>query len=439
MIIFLLLPFQLLYGQFIQQPLFKDTVKSLRIGDRVPEVLLQKILGQGVITSQSLRAYDGQLLLIDFWATNCSGCIQSLPKLDSLQQLFGNQIHVLLSTYEKEQAVRTFMARNPIAKKLLLTTVVEDNELGAYFEHRSIPHVVWIWKGSVVAITGTEYINGSNIRAVLQGQPVHWPVKNELTLYDYEQPLLQAINNRDFTHNRLQYSALLGYQDGVASRVGITVDTVQKTRRAYLINVPIVNAYFLLYMRTMDIFQLQRPHLFLTPNQLIVEGAPRSDFWFERAVSGYKAAWEREHDISLEVVVADTGQNDTAMYRFMIGELNRLLGVEGGFERRNMECLVLKKVQGDRQRKPETATNEAANALAVLTNQGTDAGNLVYHMNLQAGNPPVFDDSGYNGKLHLDTTEWTDVVQLTKLLRPFGLTLVRQQRKVDLLVIRKHP
>ncbi|GGG79967.1 hypothetical protein GCM10007415_10360 [Parapedobacter pyrenivorans] len=425
-------------AQFLEQPLFQNSTTSVSVGDRIPDISLPYVLDNGIVHEQALRDFDDRLLIIDFWSTYCSGCIKSFPKLDSLQRLFGDRIHVLLSTYQDEALVRQFMEKNPIGQRIKLPTVIQDTTLGGHFPHRSIPHIVWINKGVVTAITSTEYINKENVQMILDGKPVNWPVKNEKNGYDYNKPLLQLTTNRQFTDKKLQYTALMGYQDGLSGKLDISVDSISGTRRGYIINLPIVNAYFLLQMKTLDIFALHRPHLFLTPNQLVVEGLDINDIWYDRKVSGYQAAWEREHDLSLEVVLQDTNQSEQDIYLFMIAELNRLLGITARFERRTVDCWILRKISDTETSPSKTILSTTPeDAFKSLVGQGSPASDMVYRMNCQTGNPPVFDESGYLGKLDLNNPEWSDISRLNIKLKKQGLKFVSAKRNVDLFVIRK--
>lgn len=427
-----------IYGQGISQPIFATDVSELSIGDELPDLLIEKVFSGGEAMPQRLHHFNDRLLIIDFWSTYCVGCIRSFPKLDSLQRLFDGRIQILLSTYQTEKVVSSFMEKNHIGRRIDLPSVVDDKILGAYFPHRSIPHVVWINKGVVVAITGTEYVNAENIQRVLDGKSGRWPVKNEVIDYDYSQPFLQLVNDRGFNQGTTQYTALLGYQDGLLSKLDIAVDSLQGTRRGYLINLPVINAYFLLYMKTMDIFSLRRPHVFITPNQLIVEGAELSRFWYDREVSGYQAAWERENSFTLEVALPDRNQSDTTIYQFMIKELNRVLGLEAGFERRAIECLVLRPLSKEEDGAMDTERpSSAEEALQAMLGKQRPISNLVYKMNLTSGNPPVFDESEYAGEVEFQVDDWTDIAKINRKLKPLGLCLSRRHMEVDLFVVRK--
>lgn len=75
------------------------------LGDAAPNVLLTKIDGKPV----SIRSLRGHLVLLDFWATWCGPCKESLPHSDELQKLYGAKgLVVLAVTAEEPTLVRRF-------------------------------------------------------------------------------------------------------------------------------------------------------------------------------------------------------------------------------------------------------------------------------------------------------------------------------------------
>ena len=78
-----------------QQP----ALKSITIGDTVPDITITHVYNYHDSTIK-LSGLKGKLVILDFWATWCSGCVQELPKLDSLQKEFANKMQILLINQE---------------------------------------------------------------------------------------------------------------------------------------------------------------------------------------------------------------------------------------------------------------------------------------------------------------------------------------------------
>src|SRR6185437_11984299 len=76
--------------------LFAQTVAGpgLRVGEKVPDVVVGNIINYKYKTAR-LSDFKGKLLILDFWATWCSGCIRAMPKMEALEQQFNGRLQVL--------------------------------------------------------------------------------------------------------------------------------------------------------------------------------------------------------------------------------------------------------------------------------------------------------------------------------------------------------
>ena len=166
-----------------QQP----ALKPLTIGDTVPDITISKIINYKT-TSAKLSDFKGKLVILDFWAVWCSGCIQGMPKLDSLQKEFKNKLQVILindegerSTLENEKKTKAFFDNLEIKSNgsfTLPSSLKRIDSLEKLFPHIFIPHYVWVGpKGKVIAITNSQEINRENIKAVSDGSPEKMPLK----------------------------------------------------------------------------------------------------------------------------------------------------------------------------------------------------------------------------------------------------------------------
>lgn len=84
----------------------------LTVGSKIPEVKALNLRG----IEESIRDYDGQAVLLDFWATWCGPCIASLPKLTALSEaLPENDFEVLsISVDEKIETIEEFQSQKPM-------------------------------------------------------------------------------------------------------------------------------------------------------------------------------------------------------------------------------------------------------------------------------------------------------------------------------------
>lgn len=419
--------------------IFAGTVNAqdmeLKIGDRLPDFAIEKAINSA---GKTLRTSDfkDKLLIVDFWATNCSGCVAALPKMEALQKQFGEKLMVLPVTYEKETPVLTFWKNNKYTKSLSLPSVVEDKKFSSLFKHRSIPHEVWVYKGVVIGITTADYVDEHNIRLVLEGKKVDWPVKNDFYRFDaFREPLFPLDPMQlDTGSTFVKYAAISGYRSGVNSEglsggAGIVRDPVKKTIRTFFLNQPIWTSYQLLtqQVQALQSVPLTKPSASgISPNEVAWEVLDRTRYNWNKAL-GYEQDWVRDNAICYESVNPDTGQTDLDVKRATISDLNRLLGLNVRWEKRVEKVLLLTTMSA--QSRP--AINPADKT--ILPND------LVYMLNLQQTNPYVFNEIKDNPKqkLTINIKDWTDITAVQKAIAPYGLALKEEERLVDKLVFAK--
>jgi thiol-disulfide isomerase/thioredoxin len=227
----------------------RGNITPLKTGEKLPPTPPFKALNNN---SRAINLADdkGKLLIIDFWATSCSGCIVGMPRLDSLQKVFGDKIAIIPVTYEKAEAITRFQAANAFLKQAGVSkfkTIVEDKSLHALFPHRLLPHEVWIdGTGTILGFTDGIDVTAENIRAVLAGKPLPVPQKKDVLDYDKRKPLM--VNNNGAPDTAYRYRSIFsGELNGINSGLEISRDTVLKLVHVRATNVDARYLYILAY------------------------------------------------------------------------------------------------------------------------------------------------------------------------------------------------
>src|SRR5450432_2351570 len=81
---------------------FNASGQALLPGDKLPEILLTNVLNkeEGKL---NINEYKGKLLILDFWATNCTGCLKKIPLINSLQNEYNDKVQfILVNTQSKD-------------------------------------------------------------------------------------------------------------------------------------------------------------------------------------------------------------------------------------------------------------------------------------------------------------------------------------------------
>lgn len=87
---------------------------AIEIGQSAPELSLPALVAGEAI---SLRAHRGKVVYLDFWASWCEPCRESMPVLDELQKRYGKEGFVIVGVnldMETEWATR-FLEKRPVS------------------------------------------------------------------------------------------------------------------------------------------------------------------------------------------------------------------------------------------------------------------------------------------------------------------------------------
>lgn len=105
-ILILLLALSAVGGFVVYQYVLKKPPEQALHGMR-PEFVLQDVDGQ----PRSITEWDGQALIVNFWATWCRPCLREIPLLNSLQSRLGGQsVQVIGIAVDEIDEVRRFMS-----------------------------------------------------------------------------------------------------------------------------------------------------------------------------------------------------------------------------------------------------------------------------------------------------------------------------------------
>lgn len=433
------------------QKLPVNQVKGLRIGDKVPNIPLAKIVEtDGKVRSAQMADYFDRLLILDFMYTSCGSCIEGLPKKDHLQRQFGDQVKIMVAVggeiyapgilkRENEDFIRKFLTNKKSflsRKNVQLPWVVENRLLNEYFPHQLVSHLVWIYKGRLVAITEQDYVTAENIQTILDGKQNDWPVKNDFTPpVDIKTPLIRQ-NMDKFTGDKTlhRYAAIYScYQDGIFTKTGTARDSVNHLRRDYIINLPILNIYINKWRTVTNNAKL------LMPSHIVLEVKNPLKYVYQEDSTEPNLVVRRRIRICYESSGPDTSQTDQEAAYATIKDLDNLLGLYGRYEKRKMKVLILVRMGFTDSMRTKVNGGENFGEFKTphiqLSNVGLN--NIVWKLNQFYGNPPVFDETGYKGNVDMDfiLNSWQDIPSVRKALKKYGLDLKEEERELEVFVL----
>lgn len=95
---------------------------------------------------RNIKEWDGQVILLNFWATWCPPCLSEIPGFVELQDQYGEQgFQVIGIAIDEEEAVREFVARLKINYPVMAAEF-EALELSSRYGNRmgALPYSVFI-------------------------------------------------------------------------------------------------------------------------------------------------------------------------------------------------------------------------------------------------------------------------------------------------------
>lgn len=407
---------------------FSQAQQPLSIGDPVPDIKFDTVIHypSGKV---KLSDFKGKLIILDFWATWCSSCLHAFPKMDSLQQLFGDQLKVLLvnnkNTRDDLSKVQAFFQKwqARTGKPLSLTTIVNDTITENLFPHQLIPQYVWIGKdGRVLAITSSEEVTAHNIRSVLNGDPLSFIMKRD---QNTGRPIFASPDLP--LSNLVNYAVLIkGWFEGLPSGNRVRERDGVICGRA-MTNTSLLDMY-LTVAKKMDAS--------IDSKRVIVNTKDSADVFAPPPGSEERESWYKAHAYSLDLIVPkeDAGQ----LYERILQLLNQYSGYCAKFENRKMKCWVLVannprklKTKGGKQENRLWERNKPSLQNARLSVLGN------YLNSLTEISEVVVDGTGVVQNVDVQFDQpFSDLRSVRQNLAQYGLELKHEERALRVFVIR---
>ncbi len=441
-----------------------DTVKPLKIGDKVPDIVFNEMLNYHV-PSARLSDFKGKLVILDFWNTGCTGCIQAFPKAHRLQKEFNDEIQII--TVGKQGAdyphtlIKPFMERKKGTKYALElpTAVMELNNqaakevftyMVAAFQISGFPQLVWIDKyGIYRANTRGEYLSSDCINAVLRDTDSQLPFSPAMRPQSFDELefLIKTGNGRETFG-----SAFSRYIDTLGSYNLLGIRKTNKTDnwRVYCVNRPVIDCYKMIYQDSIEGLLGDYGN-----RNVIIESSRPDDFYKgtidKRPLLGFDYhAFEKKYHYSYELILSgETSKNE--VFTRLVEDFDRFFHIKSGIETRSMKCLALV-ISEDKSkivtaRKAENPTSGYSNDYEDMFMKNWSINQVIGILEGRLPSFKIIDDTGFKGKIDisipssffnddiadLDSKEFAS---LRARLLSFGLDLKVVNRSMPVLVLK---
>lgn len=385
-----------------------DFSKALRVTDAfVPPNAVQQMRGDG--KSINLQKLENKVVILDFFDTFCGTCIHMMPKLQKIQDRLKDKVQIITVAWQDRTTLEKFFKNNEYLKenKVNLPVIYSDLYLKTRFPHQSVPHVVFLFKGKVQAITGSDFITDENILDLYNKGFVNVPLKDDFGKGD-----LIALGKNDIQIKGM--IKLSGYQNGVPfESFRRQKDILTGLQKTSFYNVSIYSAVLSTWAK------IEKSDYIPRPERLVLNVKDPSRY---EDINNIGDVWYIKNAISYERLDA-IQLIDSAQARVVLQDLHNFLGIRTYKAMNRIECLILKRGNV----KPYTGLApmkgmeyEGTSVLAVMTDLGRQF-------------PPVLDLVKSRDKIKLGN--YSNLEELNEQLAVYGIVAEIGMGEQEVLVI----
>jgi len=404
------------------------------IGKQCPDVTLN-IFQDGKVKKAKISDYRGKFLIIDFWATWCVPCINSLSRLNKIQADLGDKVQVLPMSSESRDVISKFIANRNKEQPFILPTAIDEQKLHEYFTHSFIPFTIILNKeGVVISMPNSEEVTEDNLRKIISDE--HASIRQTTdngSGHDFN-PNQPLYSQPKFNTTGIYYSQLSRYNKDLPGMAHVQEfkDSVLGGRITVL-NVSVASLYGFAFGKfgpatDTDAYIDPSRMIFLTKDsdQMIRPKSTNRDDWFQKYAYSY------------ELVVPNYLTEKA--HSIMVSDLERFFPYTATREKRRRLCWVLQTLGGKKYPKSQGGTENADVELDSVNLRNSSLTQFDYIMEkkfLAWTHLPFVDETGINYDIDLQLeVKVTDPVALKAALNAVGLDLKKEERLINIVVIR---
>jgi thiol-disulfide isomerase/thioredoxin len=410
--------------------------QRISIGQKVPDVMLKNVINYPK-DQMRLSDFKGKLIILSFWGTICSSCIEEIPELISLQKEFKNKIQIIAVNQEGRDLTVKFLQQRKSFFIPNFPFVTQDTILSRiFFPHAGDPFLVWIDSADVVRylLPYSPYAaTAKYIRQFLSGQ------HPKLPSYQTDTYIHSLMNDR--WKNKVTYYSYISHWIP-----GIQIGNGEAKQGSVEISADRASAVEL-YIQAFDEFN---KHDFNRPGTLCLDF--KDSFKYVRPKKYDPThSWATRYAYNYQLLLPASKKKDR--FRIMQQDLLRYFGLDARVVKKNVKCWVLVRTSKvDKLHTLGGATKFNLRMSNMISPVATPVRGLVnepYWLlsnDLQAWveyrwKAPFVDSTDYNKNERVDfhlkgsVADSFKTRQVNQALARYDLRLIKEDHPIDVLVI----
>ena len=458
------------------QTSIKDlNLSELKVGEPMPDIPLGEVTNNNTGKTR-FSEFKGKLVILDFWHTYCTTCIEAFPHMSALQREFGDKIQIFLVNYVQTQAqidsdIRISNGKRfkmPIPVPANLPSITGAKHLEKLFPHHGeTGYHVWIDGNGIVRLRGYGGINTyeEKIRDLLAGKEISYVTDAGVGSYNDKIPLYKLIDKS--AKPLLRYSSVFAKFDPelgpyYGSKAIDIKDSANGTIRNTYLNYTVFELYENLTRKVRSeeksIISPVRTRAILLVKDSVKYADERR--WYkgphiDKIYTDNRFSYEQITPLTI---------SEAQRYQYALEDLNRyfgaLYGAEGKIETRKMPCWILVRTSREDKLKTKDINHEweikvdeiNGKKLVKYTNVSFDnfledfrQGFLEnfsndYYKPIFLVDDIVINETGYTGNVDMlmpSLAALKSIEELRGYLKPYDMDIIKGEREVKMLVIKE--
>jgi len=411
-------------------------IRPLHIGDTVPDILFQQVMNYPDTTARlSDFTKNKKLLILDFWSTGCSSCIELFPKMQSLADNYKKDLQIILLNsqtqiwHDNEKTIDGLLKKmdKRIQHPIKLPIVLNNKLLDKYFPYQTLPQEVWInSKDRVIAITKSAEVTRGNIEKILKGIKIAMPVKQDVIFNLENQSLSKLSYDNDEVLNKVLFSSVItkGYIDGLGCRLGVRHATPPYRRLYigwYMTNSPLLLIYKSVYKK-MESYPENRILIKTKDSSLFTKTNLNDTSMYSKVYS---------YDITAPPSTLEM------IHQYVRDDLSKMFGTKVIYGKRRMNCYVIK--SGRKISKSHSTDGTRQYVMSKIDSRkyvrNFPIDELVHILNKKYLKIPLIDKTNLKANVDIDFPKDLSQHNIVYALRRAGFKVEKKKSPINVAII----